>query len=115
MGQIIESSAIEIASGDTAILVEIMKQYPDFIASLKGKTIGGSSAGAYIFARHFYNSKTGGVLRGLDVFPVRISGHMNNREFGLKEDIVKALSEVNDDSETLLLDECEWVEKVADI
>lgn len=113
--QIKSAKSIEITGGSTPKLAEIIKGYPDFVEAIKGKTVAGSSAGAYLFSRYYCSSETGKVLQGLGVLPIKISGHMDNPDYVVAEDVIEKLGYVGDDCEMVLLDECDWIEKTVEL
>jgi peptidase E len=72
ISQIKSSDAMYIQGGNTATLKETLLKYPDFKGAIKGKTIAGSSAGAYVLSTYYYTNSLNKVLKGLGLLPIRI-------------------------------------------
>jgi peptidase E len=115
--QIRQAKVIHISGGESPELVKDMQRYPDFIPSLRGKVVGGTSAGACLFSTYYYYGEYGGVVEGLGVFPIRLMVHYGNPEFyGTAENLEKLKDEpATRPLELLTLSECEWITKEADL
>jgi len=79
MEQIKQADSLYLAGGDSLLLLEKIKHYPEFADSIRGKTVLGSSAGANILGKYFYSVYAKHVLKGLGVLAVVIRPH-DNRE-----------------------------------
>lgn len=102
LDQVRKSQAIYMRGGETMQLINTLKQYPEFTELLEGKTIAGSSAGAYAMSKYFYSPSEGGVFEGLGILPVRINCHWDGGQ--------KAIDELNKypkDLEMILLKDSE--------
>jgi peptidase E len=113
--QVKAAKAIQITGGESPELVNDMLQYPDFIASLRGKIVGGSSAGACLFSKYYFFNKELGVLEGLGVLPIRLLAHFGNPEFDATEDSLELLKTYPDDLELVVLEECAWIVKEVEL
>jgi len=111
--QIKSAKAIHITGGESPELVNDIRKYPDFIESLRGKTVGGSSAGACLFSTYYFLNDEQGVMEGLGTLPIRLKVHSDNPEYGTIESASELLKTYPDNLELLLLEECAWVAKEA--
>lgn len=110
INQLKQSKAIHITGGETPELIQDVLNYPDFIDAIKGKLVGGSSAGACLLSTYYFINDQRGVLGGLGVLPIRIRVHSDNPKFGNIESSLKLLETYPHDLELVQLKECEWVE-----
>lgn len=110
--QIKRAKSIEITGGESDKLVETIRKYPEFIESLSGKTVGGSSAGACLFSSYYYYHSNNKVLEGLKVLPIKLHVHNNNSKFGDRDQALSKLKTVGKELELVTLDECEWIPKI---
>jgi peptidase E len=109
--QLSESKAVHITGGNTSLLVETIKQYPNFLELIDGKCVGGSSAGAMLFSTIYWNGEQNTVMKGLGTLPVAVLCHFNSEEFNSTQDQLDILKQAAGDLEVIALEECEWVEK----
>lgn len=108
LDQITSSSAIYLGGGSTNKLLDILRTYPDLKPLVQGKTIAGSSAGAYALA-HFGASHSEDVVReGLGLVPLRVVCHYESPDLPPNEKSVSALRAMAQDLELILLKDCEW-------
>lgn len=107
--QIKSAKAIQITGGQSPELVKDIQDYPDFISSLAGKVVGGSSAGACLFSTYYFFNKKLGVLEGLGVLPIRLMVHLGKPEYDATEDSLELLKSYPENLELITLEECEWV------
>jgi peptidase E len=80
--QIKQSKAVHITGGETPELIQDVVDYSDFVEGVKGKRVGGSSAGACLLSKFYFLNDQRGVLPGLGVLPIRIRVHSDNPKFG---------------------------------
>lgn len=106
--------AIFITGGETGALVKDVEKFPEFVDSIRGKVVAGTSAGAYLFAKYYFSSERG-VCEGLDVVPIKIIGHYGNSDFKGTEDSLKLLQGHGEELETVVLNECEWTKTEIDL
>jgi len=84
MDQVKDSGAIIIEGGDTLQLFTVLKKFPDFLNFLDGKTIAGSSAGAYVLSKYYYSNSADKIFEGLGAVPIRILCHYEGNEDAIK-------------------------------
>lgn len=99
--QIKQANVVYLDGGKTFQLLKTLKQFKNLRKWFKGKTIIGSSAGAYALSVYFYSETEGGLSEGLGYVPVKIICHC------LGENSEK-LNEVSHDLETLLLPDYQY-------
>jgi len=75
------SNAVYMRGGETDRLMNELKKYPDFKNLIKGKTVAGSSAGAYILSKYYHSASKQGIYQGLEIVPVRIICHYKSEKF----------------------------------
>lgn len=107
--QLKAANAVYFHGGDVAKLLEIVKSIPNFEKILEGKTIAGSSAGAYIFTTYFTPSDDGKIREGLGTLPVKLVCHYMSSDFNSREESARKLKEeCPPELELLLLGDYEW-------
>lgn len=109
--QLKQSKAVHITGGETPELIQDVLNYPDFIEGIKGKRIGGSSAGACLLSAYYFINDERGVLKGMGVLPIRLRVHGDNPKFGNIEKSVELLKTYPGNLELVLLKECDWIQK----
>ncbi len=105
--QIGASKSVYITGGDCPELVKNIQRYQDFDSLLRGKVIGGTSAGACLFAAYYLNLPEPEVMSGLSVFPIRLMVHYGNSEFNSTDKTLQVLQHAHPELELLRLRECE--------
>jgi peptidase E len=113
--QISSAGAIHITGGESPELIGDLRQYREFIKSLRGKVVGGSSAGACLFSTYYFFSDDKGVLEGLGTLPIRLRVHSDNPKFGAIKPSLELLETYPKELELVLLEECAWIAKEADL
>ncbi|MFA5871535.1 MAG: Type 1 glutamine amidotransferase-like domain-containing protein [Parcubacteria group bacterium] len=73
--QIKNNGVIFIRGGDTLMLQRQLEKVANFGDLLKGKVVAGSSAGALVLAKYYYNQDYGKILEGFDILHVKIITH----------------------------------------
>ncbi|MDO8560797.1 MAG: Type 1 glutamine amidotransferase-like domain-containing protein [bacterium] len=97
------ASAIYMRGGETQQLFDTLKKYPNFSEEILGKTVAGSSAGAYVLSKWFYSNSADDIFEGLAILPVKVIAHYNG-----EEDIVRLLKEKHpQDMEIVILKDFE--------
>lgn len=81
------ADVIYIRGGDIRKLIDGIDKIPNFIACIRGRTYGGSSAGANAIAKYFYSTKLDRVMRGLGIIPINSFPHWEES----KQDKLKLL------------------------
>ena len=73
--QIEDCNAIYIRGGDTRVLMSVLAGVGDWVSKLKGKTLAGSSAGADLIAKYFYDLDYLEFGEGLGLLPIKTIVH----------------------------------------
>ena len=94
------ADVIFFSGGRTKRLMEVLEMYPDLTDVLKGKIIGGDSAGANVWGHLFYSKNTNEIGEGLKILPFKIVVHY-------RDGAPNPLGDIRPDLETLLLKEYE--------
>lgn len=102
------ADAIYFHGGSTNKLLKILRSYPDFKYLLVGKTVAGSSAGAYALVRYGASHSESAVREGLGFVNVRAVCHYESPELPPYPDAVELLRHTAEDLELILLKDCEW-------
>ncbi|TSC70834.1 MAG: hypothetical protein G01um101449_262 [Parcubacteria group bacterium Gr01-1014_49] len=108
ISQIEKSDAICFYGGSTSKLMEILKTYPDLKPLLAGKTVAGSSAGAYALARFGPSHHEENVREGLGIVPVRVVCHYESSTLPPNEKAITMLQNMAPEYELVLLRDFEW-------
>lgn len=66
---------IYVIGGDSKLLLNQLKQVPDFATLIKGKVYMGSSAGANVVAKYFFSNTDQTVIEGLGLRPIKVLSH----------------------------------------
>lgn len=108
--QLVESDVIYIRGGDTNLLKAELEKTPNFKDLLYGKTVAGSSAGAYVLSSLYYSNSKDAVLSGFGCLPIRCACHFeSNKHPNVKgKDPVAKLNEYDNNLELVLLRDSEW-------
>ena len=83
--QVKSSSAIYIRGGETQRLLEALRHYPNFASVIRGKTVAGSSAGAYVLATNYDTNSKKENRKGLAILPLNVMCHFHNNFEALDE------------------------------
>ena len=84
MEQLKDADVVYLHGGNTALLLKALKKYPEFVNRVGGKTIAGSSAGAYALSKYFISNSQTKLSEGLGLVPVRLRCHYD-KEADLNE------------------------------
>jgi len=109
--QIKQSDALYIRGGSTPKLLEILKKYDKFKENLNGKTVVGSSAGAYAIGSYsaFHDDESGGKIReGLRLLPLRVVCHYESLDLPPNPEALSLLKNTAPELDLVLLRDCEW-------
>lgn len=88
--QLAEADVIYVRGGSTFKLVEKIKQLPEFANLIKGKIYVGSSAGAYLVAKYYYENEKELVGEGLGILPIKIVAHWSENMINIFEKLKMA-------------------------
>tara|TARA_Y100001935_G_scaffold240590_1_gene229251 strand:- start:412 stop:996 length:585 start_codon:yes stop_codon:yes gene_type:complete len=104
------ADVIYIRGGDTQKLKSVLDKYPEFVEVIKGKTISGSSAGAYVLSKYYFTNSQNKVLEGCGCIPVRIICHYESKIHPILENVdpVLKMRDYDDTLELILLKDYEW-------
>lgn len=91
---------IFFSGGRTTQLMEALKTYTDLDEVLRGKTIGGDSAGANFLGKYFYSKSSKEIGEGLGILPVKVLVHYS-------DDVPNPLGDIEPGLETVFLHEYE--------
>jgi len=105
MSQLESSQLAYMRGGSTRKLLSTLKKFPKFSKAIEGKTIAGSSAGAYVLSTYYYSSSEKGVFKGLEILPIKIMCHYDDSLSEAKEELIK---DYPDYLELVLLKDNEW-------
>ena len=108
ISQIEKSDAICFYGGSTNKLLEILRTYPNLKSLFTGKTIAGSSAGAYALAHFGSSHHEEKVREGLGIVPVRLVCHYESSVLPPNEKAVSMLKNTAPELELVFLRDFEW-------
>ena len=101
--EIRRADTVYFRGGETDLLLEAIKKYPDFEKEiLKKKVVAGSSAGVYFLSNHALSSSSEVIYEGLGILPIKVNCHYTDE----KKEKLKALDRYPE--ELLLLEEGEY-------
>ncbi len=102
--QIKMADTIFLSGGDTEILKKrlIKIRFKDLI---KGKTISGSSAGALVLCKYFYNNDNDKFLEGLGILNIKLFCHYSED----KKDKLEMLKKFKENLKTYVLRDYEFI------
>jgi len=106
--QLKQADAIYFHGGSTNKLLRILRTYPDLKPLMEGKTIAGSSAGAYALAKLGTSHSEDAMREGLGLVPLRVVCHYESPELPPAEGAISLLKRTAENLELVLLKDCEW-------
>ncbi len=109
--QLKKSDALYLRGGSTPRLLTALNKYNNLRENLKGKTIAGSSAGAYVIGKYspFHDDESGGKVReGLGLLPLRIVCHFESKDLPPNPQALSLLENTNLELELVTLRDFEW-------
>lgn len=106
--QLKESDALLFNGGSTSKLLRVLCEYPDLKPLVTGKTVAGSSAGAYILATLGASHSEEVVREGLGFVPLRVICHYESPTLPPSMASVANLKEISPDLELVILRDYEW-------
>lgn len=110
--QIAKADAVYLRGGDTQKLIDALRPVSDLAGLLEGKTVAGSSAGAYAIACYspYHADEPGGKIReGLGLLPLRVACHYESPDLPPDPEAMRVLAETAPEFELVLLRNCEWL------
>jgi peptidase E len=99
---------IFLSGGSTSKLLKTLRLYPDLTPFLEGKTIAGSSAGAYALAAVGASHSDESVREGLGIVPLRVICHFESEKLPPSQASVKVLINTMTNLELVTLKDFEW-------
>jgi peptidase E len=106
--QLLEASAVYIHGGNTPTLMTALKNYPNLKEKFSGKTIAGSSAGAYALATYCTAHTEEHFRKGLGILPIRLVCHFESAELPPSDTSLAELREADQSLELICLRDSEW-------
>lgn len=103
--QILDADVVYIHGGDTDVLKEKLRPLTDFAKLIAGKTVAGSSAGAYILSRYYYSNSKRVICEGFGVLPIKVFAHWSEE----KQEQRGLLEEFGEELPVYLVRETEFV------
>ncbi len=103
--QIQISDIVFIWGGDTQKLQKNLEEIPDLETLFEGKVVAGTSAGALVLTKYYYENDTDSFHPWLAILPIKCICHWKNEKWGLL-DVLKTHG--NPDDEILTLAEWEY-------
>ncbi len=93
------ADTVYFRGGETELLMERLSKQKGWEKLLDGKTIGGSSAGAYMLSKYYYDIVSLDIKNGLGITNTKVIVHVGSPEYKVEWD--KALKELKDYKENL--------------
>jgi len=108
--QVKNADVIYLRGGNTEKLKNQLNIYPELRESILGKTIVGSSAGAYVLVKYYYTNSRNEVLEGFGFLPIRIICHYHSKihPVSANTDPVTVINKFDNNLELVLLRDYEW-------
>lgn len=73
--QVSNTSLLFLSGGDSFLLIESLKAYPNFPSFIRDKVVVGVSAGACALSKYFYSNDEKRVAEGLGILNVKVYCH----------------------------------------
>lgn len=103
--QLEKADVMYIRGGSSKKLLEAISKTPNLEKLFEGKTIAGSSAGAYALSKYFWNNDSGKLREGLGILNIKCFCHYKTED---KEDLKKLL-EYKENLPIITLPDYKWV------
>lgn len=102
------ADALFLHGGETNKLLAKLKNYPNFTEAIKGKTVVGSSAGAYVLSKYFHSASQGDIHEGLGILPIKTICHYESPKFEVRDDAIVSMAGYPHDLDLVVLKDYEW-------
>ncbi|HEX7651566.1 MAG TPA: Type 1 glutamine amidotransferase-like domain-containing protein [Candidatus Paceibacterota bacterium] len=106
--QLKQADAVYFHGGSTNKLLAVLRTYPDFAPLVQGKSVAGSSAGAYALAMYGTSHSEAAMREGLGLVPLRVICHYGSPDLPPSDAAVEILKHTAEDLELVTLRDCEW-------
>lgn len=106
--QINQADIIFFQGGNTNMLLEKLKKYSDLPDALKGKTVVGSSAGAYALSTLGASHHEAHTREGLGILPLRVVCHYESDRLAPSKTSLTEIRNTREDLELILLRDYEY-------
>ena len=109
--QLKHSDALHMRGGSTPKLLGVLHKYDNLKDKLNGKTVAGSSAGAYVIGKYsaFHDDESGGKVRdGLGLLPLRVVCHYESKDLPPNQEALVLLKDMAPEFELIFLRDFEW-------
>lgn len=108
--QVKQADTIYMRGGDTDKLLGVLRKFLEFKDLVKGKTVAGSSAGAYVIGEYSAGHSVTYVREGLGLAPLRVVCHYQSPDLPPSEESLALLKETAKELELVFLKNYEWKE-----
>ena len=102
------AGALYLHGGSTNKLLKVLREFPTFGQLIEGKTVAGSSAGAYTIAKYGASHSEDAMREGLGLAPLRVVCHYESLELPPAPGAVAVLERTATELELVLLRDFEW-------
>lgn len=106
--ELTDAKAVYFHGGSTNKLLDVLRSYGSIKPLIEGKTVAGSSAGAYAIAAYGASHSEDAMLEGLGLAPLRVVCHYESAELPPAAGAVEVLKNTATDLELVLLHDFEW-------
>jgi peptidase E len=104
--QVKKADALYLHGGSTNKLLSVLRTYPDLRPSIEGKTVAGSSAGAYAIAAYGASHSESAMREGMGWAPLRVVCHYESTELPPDPAAVESLMHSHEELELVFLPDC---------
>lgn len=102
------ADAVYLHGGSTNKLLRLLREFPSLEQYIQGKTVAGSSAGAYAIAKYGASHSEDAMREGLGLAPLRVVCHYESSELPPAPGAVALLQNTATELELVLLRDFEW-------
>jgi peptidase E len=113
--QVQSADALFVTGGNSEVLINAVRSFPEFSSWIEGKTYAGSSAGACLVSSIYYHCSQQKISEGIGLLPIRLMVHYGNPDFNATDETLVELQQQRVDLELVVLPECEWVVREIDV
>jgi len=110
INQVKKADVIYLRGGNTQQLKAQISIHPELHESILGKTVAGSSAGAYVLSKYYYSNSKDEVLEGFGFLPIRVVCHYQSKVHPMSAGIdpLTKIDRFDNGLELVLLRDYEW-------